>query len=474
MHMLAQRDDPIIAIATAPGRGAVGVVRLSGPHLGAFAERLCGQVLQPRHAHLLTVKDEHAQAIDQVLAIYFPAPHSYTGEDVLELQGHGGPVVMHMLVQHCLRLAHVTTDQAQAHLPHLRQAMPGEFTQRAFLNHKMDLAQAEAVADLIDANTEAAVRSAGRSLQGAFSIQVKRLLKDLVHLRMQVEACLDFPEEDIDFIASLGVAQQLQALSDTNQQLLDQAHQGQLLRDGLKLVIAGQPNAGKSSLLNALAGAELAIVTSIAGTTRDVLGQSIQIEGVPIHVLDTAGLRAQSEADEVEQIGIERAWAQIKQADMVLLLNDVSRADEPLYTQTQTRLQQEVALAMPANTPLLTVHNKCDTVSTPQDSSPDEVFISAKTGFGLNRLRECILAKAGWQSGAQEGVFTARSRHLQALQTVQEHLHDAQARLRLATPALDLLAEDARLAQVALSSLTGAFSADDLLGEIFASFCIGK
>lgn len=472
--MLAQRDDPIIAIATAPGRGAVGVVRISGKHLQPFAEQLCGMSLKPRHAHLLTLKDAQGQPIDQVLAIHFPAPHSYTGEDVLELQGHGGSVVMHMVLQHCLSLAAQVDANQHALLPHLRQALPGEFTQRAYLNQKIDLAQAEAIADLIDANTEAAVRSAGRSLQGVFSSQVNALLKDLVHLRMQIEACLDFPEEDIDFIQSLGVAQQLQTLLGQTQALQDQAQQGQLLRDGLKLVIAGQPNAGKSSLLNALAGAELAIVTPIAGTTRDVLGQAIQIEGVPIHVLDTAGLRAMTDADEVEQIGIERAWAQIKQADMVLLLSDLSRSHEPSYQQAQQQLQQDILNVLPPRTQLLRVNNKCDTPGHPGASDADAVAISAKTGVGLQTLRERILQLAGWQSGAQEGVFTARNRHLQALQLVHQHVWQAQSILANDAPALDLLAEECRLAQQALASLTGEFSADDLLGEIFASFCIGK
>lgn len=472
--MLAQRDDPIIAIATAPGRGAVGVVRISAQNLKPFAEQLCGMALEPRHAHLLTLNDTQGQPIDQVLAIHFPAPHSYTGEDVLELQGHGGTVVMHMVLQHCLKLAAKPSADQQALLPHLRQAQPGEFTQRAYLNHKIDLAQAEAIADLIDANTEAAVRSAGRSLQGVFSAQVNGLLKDLVHLRMQIEACLDFPEEDIDFIQSLGVAQQLQTLLQQTQRLQDQAQQGQLLRDGLKLVIAGQPNAGKSSLLNALAGAELAIVTPIAGTTRDVLGQAIQIEGVPIHVLDTAGLRAMADADEVEQLGIERAWAQIKQADMVLLLSDLSRCDDPSYMQAQQRLQQDILGVLLPRTQLLRVNNKCDTQGSQAAGEPDAVAISAKTGVGLQALRERILQLAGWQTGAQEGVFTARARHLQALQLVHQHLLQAQGILANHTPALDLLAEESRLAQQALASLTGEFSADDLLGEIFASFCIGK
>ena len=469
--MLALRDDPIMAIATPPGRGAVGVVRISGKHLKAFAESLCQQALTPRHAHLLTLKDAQGQAIDQVLAIYFPGPHSYTGEDVLELQGHGGTIVMHMVMARCLTLAQSTKPDSTPWLPHLRMAQAGEFTQRAYLNQKLDLAQAEAVADLIDANTEAAVRSAGRSMQGAFSDQVHALKAALVHLRVQIEACLDFPEEDLDFIKAMQVAEQLQSLLQHAAALTSQAKQGALLRDGLKLVIAGQPNAGKSSLLNALAGAELAIVTPIAGTTRDVLSQSIQMEGVPIHVLDTAGLRDHTQADEVEQIGMERAWAQIKQADIVLLLNDVARTDDA-YRQQQLQLQEDIEAVLPKHTSLLLVDNKCDMVTT--TSSTKALQISAKKGLGLQALRTHILQLAGWQSSAQEGVFTARARHLEALAVVLQHLQAAQQMLSHPQPALDLLAEECRLAQQSLSSLTGEFSADDLLGEIFSNFCIGK
>ena len=469
--MLALRDDPIMAIATPPGRGAVGVVRISGKHLKPFADNLCQQELTPRHAHLRTLQDAQGQAIDQVLAIYFPGPHSYTGEDVLELQGHGGTIVMHMVMARCLSLAQSTKPDNTPWLPHLRMAQAGEFTQRAYLNQKLDLAQAEAVADLIDANTEAAVRSAGRSMQGAFSDQVHALKDALVHLRVQIEACLDFPEEDLDFIQDMQVAQQLQTLLSNTAALAAQAKQGALLRDGLKLVIAGQPNAGKSSLLNALAGAELAIVTPMAGTTRDVLSQSIQIEGVPIHVLDTAGLRDHAQADEVEQIGMERAWAQIKQADIVLLLNDVARTEEA-YKQQQLQLQQDIEALLPKHTSLLLVDNKCDMVTTTENTNT--LQISAKKGVGLDALRANILQLAGWQTSAQDGVFTARTRHLEALAVVLQHLEAAKQMLNHAQPALDLLAEECRLAQQALSSLTGEFSADDLLGDIFSNFCIGK
>ena len=469
--MLALRDDPIMAIATPPGRGAVGVLRISGQHLKPFADNLCQQVLTPRHAHLLTIRDGQGQAIDQVLAIYFPGPHSYTGEDVLELQGHGGTIVMHMVMSRCLSLAQTLNPDNTPWLPHLRMAQAGEFTQRAYLNQKLDLAQAEAVADLIDANTEAAVRSAGRSMQGAFSDQVHALKDALVHLRVQIEACLDFPEEDLDFIQDMRVAQQLQTLSANTAALAAQAKQGALLRDGLKLVIAGQPNVGKSSLLNALAGAELAIVTPMAGTTRDALSQSIQIEGVPIHVLDTAGLRDHTLADVVEQIGMERAWAHIKQADIVLLLNDVARTDQA-YQLQQAQLQQDIETLLPKHTSLLLVDNKCDMLAPP--ISTKGLPISAKQGLGLDALRTHILQLAGWQSSAQEGVFTARARHLDALAAVLNHLQQAQQMLNQAQPALDLLAEECRLAQQSLSSLTGEFSADDLLGHIFSNFCIGK
>jgi tRNA modification GTPase len=371
-----------------------------------------------------------------------------------------------------MSLAQTKNADNQALLPHLRMAQAGEFTQRAYLNQKLDLAQAEAVADLIDANTEAAVRSAGRSMQGAFSDQVHALKAALVHLRVQIEACLDFPEEDLDFIKDMQVAEQLQTLLAQTAALTAQAQQGVLLRDGLKLVIAGQPNAGKSSLLNALAGAELAIVTPIAGTTRDVLSESIQIEGVPIHVLDTAGLRDHQDADVVEQIGIERAWAQIKEADMVLLLNDVSRHDAA-YLQQQHHLQQAIEAILPKRTNLLLVDNKCDMLNSPSFDT-NAVAISAKHGLGLDALRAKILQLAGWQTGAQEGVFTARARHLDALADVALHLQTANTLLKNTHPALDLLAEECRLAQQSLSSLTGEFSADDLLGEIFTNFCIGK
>jgi tRNA modification GTPase len=472
--MLSQRDDPIIALATPPGRGAVGVVRLSGKSLATFATDITKAVLQPRTAKLVSIKDRQGQTIDRVLAIYFSAPHSYTGEDVLELQAHGGPVVLQMLLKHCLSQALTPTSSGAPLLPYLRMARPGEFTERAYLNHKLDLSQAEAVADLIDANTEAAVRSAGRSLEGEFSQKVDALSERLIHVRMQIEACLDFPEEDIDFIQQFQVEAQLQALQDNVVQLLTQAEQGRLLRDGLKLVIAGQPNAGKSALLNALAGAPVAIVTAIAGTTRDVLTQSIHIDGVPIHILDTAGLRESSLADEVEQIGMVRAWQQIEQADMVVLLNDLSRQTDDRYTQAQRKLKEEIQAAKSSHTVLLEVHNKIDAADDRNNLDKTAICISALSGQGLPDLRQKILALAGWQAGMAEGVFTARTRHVQALQSVRAHLQHALYSLEQTAPPLDLMAEECRLAHQYLSQLTGTFSADDLLGEIFSRFCIGK
>jgi tRNA modification GTPase len=468
--MTALHTDPIVAIATPAGRGAVGVVRVSGRGLAPLVRALCGRDLQPRHATYLPFLDDQGQAIDQGLALYFPAPHSYTGEDVLELQAHGGTVVMQLLLARCVAAAAEQDLQTgQACLPHLRLAQPGEFTQRAFLNDKLDLAQAEAVSDLIDASTEAAARGAARSLQGAFSQEVETLLQALVRLRILVESTLDFPEEEIDFLQQADAQGQLNTLIEQVARVLSQTHQGALLREGMKVVIAGQPNAGKSSLLNALAGAELAIVTPVAGTTRDVVGQSIQIEGVPLHVLDTAGLRDTS--DEVERIGIERAWREIAQADAVLFVHDLTQRDNPGYQALDRQWQAQ----LPAGVPVLHVWNKLDAIDTygGLSDSADDVFLSAKRGKGLDELRRRLLSVVGWQATG-EGLYSARQRHVQALRRVQSHLDRAHAHLALGNMQLDLLAEELRLAQVALSAITGAFSADDLLGEIFSRFCIGK
>ncbi len=476
--MLPRHTDPIAAIATAPGRGAVGIVRVSGRGVGPLVQALCGRALRPREATYLPFRDAAGQSIDQGLALYFPAPHSYTGEDVLELQAHGGPVVLQLLLARCLQAAG-ELDRATGRpcLPGLRLARPGEFTERAFLNDKIDLAQAEAIADLIDASTEAAARSASRSLAGAFSDEIHRLRDALVHLRMLVEATLDFPEEEIDFLRKADAHGQLAALQRTLAEVMGRTRQGALLREGIKVVIAGQPNAGKSSLLNALAGAELAIVTPIAGTTRDKVQQTIQIEGVPLHVIDTAGLRESD--DEVERIGIERAWQEIAAADAVLFLHDLARAGQPDYEAADAEIAARLAGMAPAQVPVVDVWNKSDRAEGSSGAAPDApgraaaVRLSARTGEGLDGLRRVLLDIAGWQS-APEGIYTARARHLEALQAVDAHLMEAAAQLESDGPALDLLAEELRLAQQALNAITGEFTSDDLLGVIFSSFCIGK
>ena len=482
--MLARHHDPIVAVATAPGRGAVGIVRLSGKNLAPVLAALCGRTLQPRHATYLPFLDTRGQVIDQGLAIFFPAPHSYTGEDVLELQAHGGPVVLQLLLARCLEAA-AENDAAtgQPRLAGLRLAQPGEFTERAFLNDKIDLAQAEAIADLIDASTETAARSAARSLSGEFSKEVHALLDQLVHLRMLVEATLDFPEEDIDFLQKADAQGQLTRLHQTLATVLQRTQQGAILREGIKVVIAGQPNAGKSSLLNALAGAELAIVTPVAGTTRDKVSELIQIDGVPLHVVDTAGLRDSllPEVDEVEKIGIERAWTEIQSADAVLFLHDLTRQRTPEdlriamnYLAADAEIAGAITDRLPANTPVIDVWNKSDMAGAEVLAAVSSgVLISAKTGAGLQQLRQQLLQVVGWQA-APEGVFMARERHVRALRQVEAQLARAAVQLHAPAPALDLLAEDLRQAQNALGDITGQFTTDDLLGEIFSKFCIGK
>jgi len=465
--------DPIAAVATAPGRGAVGVVRASGRDLSALIRAVCGRTLVPRQATLLDFAGSDGQALDRGLAIHFPAPHSYTGEDVLELQAHGGPVLLQLLLARCLEA-----------LPGLRLAEPGEFTERAFLNDKLDLAQAEAVADLIDASTEAAARSAARSLSGAFSAEVAALAERIVQLRMLVEATLDFPEEEIDFLEQAGARAQLDGIEKTLEQALTRARQGALLREGLRVVIAGQPNVGKSSLLNALAGAELAIVTPIPGTTRDRVSETIQIEGVPLHVVDTAGLRGDA-VDEVERIGIGRSWEAIAAADAVLFLHDLVRAGDA------EAADAAIAARLPAGVPVLHVWNKADLAAVGEGvvladgaaaggpaparaaASAPALCISARTGQGLEALRQALLRIAGWQA-APEGLFIARTRHVQALRRTLDHVRSAQQHAAARDTALELLAEELRLAHRALGEITGQFSTEDLLGEIFGRFCIGK
>ena len=467
---LGRHQDPIVAIATAPGRGAVGIVRVSGRGLGDLASALTGITLSPRRAHYGPFLGADGQAIDQGLALFFPAPHSYTGEDVLELQAHGGPVVLQLLLARCLELA-AGTEGAPS-LSGLRLAEPGEFTQRAFLNDKLDLAQAEAVADLIDASTEAAARSASRSLAGVFSAQIDGLAEAIVRLRMLVEATLDFPEEEIDFLEKADARGQLARIQRQLDELLTRTRQGALLREGLRVVLAGQPNVGKSSLLNALAGAELAIVTPIAGTTRDRVSETIQIHGVPVHVTDTAGLRSDA-ADEVERIGVARSWEAIAGADAVLFLHDLTRVDEPDYQQADAVIAERLAEVEPER--LLHLFNKADAAGMAGDfeRARPGLRLSARTGAGLDALRDTLLERAGGLA-SPEGLFIARSRHVEALREAGAHLVGAADHAAQADAALDLFAEELRLAHQALQRITGAFSADDLLGEIFSRFCIGK
>ena len=469
--MLATDTDPIVAIATAPGRGGIGVVRVSTGRAGAAAaealmQALTGQALSARHASYMPFLDGTGTVLDRGIALYFPAPHSYTGEHVFELQGHGGPIVLQLVLQRCIEAGRAFG---------LRLAEPGEFTRRAFLNDKLDLAQAEAVADLIEASTEAAARSAGRSLDGAFSRDIHALVDDVVTLRMLVEATLDFPEEEIDFLEAADARGKLSSIHAQLDHVLAEARQGALLREGLAVVLAGQPNVGKSSLLNALAGAELAIVTPVAGTTRDKISQTIQIEGIPLHVIDTAGLR--DTEDEVEKIGIERTWSEIGRADVVLHLLD-ARAG-------MTAEDDAIALRFPAGVPVVRVLNKTDLtgvapeVTKRQVGQADdgaevcEVRLSAKQGDGVALLRAELLRIAGWQAHAPN-VYLARERHLIALRTAREHLAQAAAHAEQNAQALDLFAEELRLAQESLNSITGEFTSDDLLGVIFSRFCIGK
>jgi tRNA modification GTPase len=445
MPGVAPVPDAIAAIATAPGRGGVGVVRVSAADISVFARGLIGRVPEPRHATFTRFLAVDGTTLDEGIALYFAAPNSFTGEAVLELQGHGGPVVLNLLLQRCLDLG-------------ARLAEPGEFTRRAFLNGKLDLAQAEAVVDLIDAASVEAARSAVRSLSGAFSARIGELVEALTRLRMLVEATLDFPEEEIDFLRDADAFGRLDAIDASLQAVRAQARQGALMREGVTAVLIGQPNVGKSSLLNQLAGFEAAIVTDVAGTTRDTVREAIQIQGVPLHIVDTAGLRETD--DPVEQLGIARTWAAVEGADVALLLVDAAHG---LGNREAAILQRLPRVAC------VTVHNKIDVTGEIAHANDSEIWLSAKTGAGVDLLREKLLAAAGWQT-AGEGVFMARARHLEALGRAAGHL----AAAREAATRLELFAEELRLAQVALGEITGELTADDLLGEIFSSFCIGK
>nr|WP_314266157.1 tRNA uridine-5-carboxymethylaminomethyl(34) synthesis GTPase MnmE [uncultured Moellerella sp.] len=453
-----QTNDTIIAQATPPGRGGVGILRVSGPKAAAVAEIVLGKLPKPRYADYLPFKDVNGTTLDQGIAIYFPGPNSFTGEDVLELQGHGGPVILDLLLKRILSIGAI------------RIANPGEFSERAFLNDKLDLAQAEAIADLIDASSEQAARSAMNSLQGAFSGKIHQLVEALTNLRIYVEAAIDFPDEEIDFLSDGKIEANLNEVIAKLELVRSQAQQGSLLREGMKVVIAGRPNAGKSSLLNALAGREAAIVTDIAGTTRDVLREHIHIDGMPLHIIDTAGLREAS--DEVERIGIERAWQEIEQADRVLFMVDGTTTDaiEP------ENIWPEFMARLPASLPITVIRNKTDMTGEQSGFTKigehSLIRLSAREGEGIDLLRDHLKESMGFVSNT-EGGFLARRRHLQALNIAAEHLQISYQQLVVAKSG-ELVAEELRLAQLTLSEITGEFSSDDLLGRIFSSFCIGK
>lgn len=454
---MVTRKIPIIAIATAPGKAGVGIIRISGQNLTGLIQSLFQKNLQPRQATLLPLRDKFGQLIDQVLALYFVAPASFTGEDILELQCHGGPHLLELVMQRCLELG---KDIG------LEIAEPGEFSLRAYLNNKIDLAQAEAIADLIGAQSEAAVRGAARSLQGSFSQDVNDLVEEITQLRILVESTLDFPEEEIEFLENAQARARLAAVQTKLQALQNGAKQGKILRDGIQLVLVGAPNVGKSSLLNILAGEEVAIVTPIAGTTRDRIKESIQIEGVPMHVIDTAGLRQTS--DEVEAKGIERTWEAIRSADLVIFLSAPNVGSE------NSDLKDRVLSAVPPKCPILEVINKVDLLegnpSLPIDGA---LGISAKTGDGVDALKQAILKRVGW-AGAQEGAIVSRRRHLDCIERAAEHIAKSEQFAANGNNSLELLAEELSLAQNHLGQITGKLLPDDLLGKIFSQFCIGK
>jgi len=458
----------IAAQATAPGRGGVGIIRVSGPEAQNVAQAILGRVPEVRKAEYLSFLDSDAKALDQGIALFFKAPHSFTGEDVIEFQGHGGPVILDMLLKAILAL------------PKVIMAKPGEFSEQAFLNDKLDLTQAEAIADLINSSSEQAARSALHSLQGDFSKLVHEMVESIIHLRMYVEAAIDFPEEEIDFLADIKVVTDLKAIISKVEDVRKQAQQGSIIREGMRVVIAGRPNAGKSSLLNALSGKETAIVTDIAGTTRDVLAEQIHIDGMPLHIIDTAGLRDSD--DVVEKIGIERAWQEIKQADRVLLMVDASQDHSVLEDEQDIKsYYPEFFAKLPENIGLTLVRNKADMnnaktgFSEFTDNNEKQhsiITLSAKTGSGVDSLKEHLKTIMGYQ-GSNEGGFMARRRHLVALENTHQHLLTGLDQLE-SYVAGEILAEELRICQQELDQITGEFTSDDLLGKIFSSFCIGK
>ena len=450
--------DTIAAIATPPGRGGVGIIRVSGKEALRIAERITGKILKPRYATFCDFKNEHNEIIDQGLALYFKAPHSFTGEDVLELQAHGGPIILDQLLKCILQEAG------------LRHARPGEFSERAYLNNKIDLVQAEAISDLINASTQQAAQAALRSLQGEFSAKIDELLQKLIQLRVFIEAAIDFPEEEIDFIQESRSETELNELLTQVRHIFTSARQGSLLQEGMTAIIVGKPNAGKSSLLNALCGNERAIVTNVAGTTRDVLREQIHLDGLPLHIIDTAGLR--DSVDEIEQEGIRRAQLELEKADIVLWVIDATQQEDPQWQNTIP----EVFRTAIAKLPTLIIKNKIDLVSEQphieQRGTETIIALSAKQKQGLELLSLQLKERVGYQSSG-EGNFSARRRHLNALEKTQAQLEKALLQLKTHR-AYELVAQDLREAQDSLSEITGSFTSDELLGEIFAHFCIGK
>jgi len=446
--MIADQDT-IVAIATPSGRGGVGIIRVSGNLSAEIAVAILGELPPARKAIYSEFKSAQNEILDTGIAIYFPAPHSFTGEHVVEFQGHGGPVVLDMVLKRCLSLG-------------ARLAKAGEFSERAFLNDKLDLAQAEAIADLIDSSSEQAARSALRSLQGHFSTAINELLQKLIELRVYVEAALDFPEEEIDFLADKAVTDYLNNIKQQFKVIFNKAKQGSLLREGMQLVIVGKPNAGKSSLLNVLSGNETAIVTDVAGTTRDVLRETIHLDGMPLHIIDTAGLRESN--DPIEKMGIQKAWQEIEKADLILLLID--------ETDNNTEENQHLLQQLPSNLPVLEVHNKIDMTKMDAGQRDHKIYISAKQELGIEELKNELKRCMGYQS-EQEDTFIARRRHLQALEETQQAIDNAEIQLKKYN-AGELMAEELRIAQNVLGQITGKYTPDDLLGEIFSNFCIGK
>ena len=452
------QQETIAAQATAPGKGGVGIIRISGPEAANVAHAVLAKIPEVRKAEYLPFLDNKQQIVDQGIALFFKGPHSFTGEDILELQGHGGPVVLDILLKEILAL------------PNIRMAKPGEFSEQAFLNDKLDLTQAEAIADLINSTSEQAARCALHSLQGEFSKLIHTLVENIIHLRMYVEAAIDFPEEEIDFLADKKIVTDLKSIISDVEKVQQQAQQGSLIREGMRVVIAGRPNAGKSSLLNALSGKESAIVTDIAGTTRDVLSEQIHIDGMPLHIIDTAGLR--DSTDKVEQIGIERAWKEITQADQVLLMVDSTHKN----TIDPKQEWPEFFEKLPKNIGLTVVRNKADVsgdiTGYTKENTQDIITLSAKTGDGIDHLKQHLKSIMGYQ-GTTEGSFMARRRHLVALNNTHQHLITGLEQLE-SYVAGEILAEELRICQQELDQITGEFTSDDLLGKIFSSFCIGK